>query len=127
KKKKKKKKKKEKNEKKFEDEILEVYLVWCNKEILSTVQVSNLSLRTSEMELRNYFDPYGKIVNITLETRSSVNDERDNSYEEEKIAQISFSKVAEAIFACGEMSRPAAMFAIDDSGLHVQLTSRDSR
>eukprot|EP01084_Bolivina_argentea_P066992 122103_1 len=88
-----------------------VYLVWTPDEDLSTVRVENIPAESTTTELEQYFDPYGEIVNTTINQKTSH-------------ALISFCRVDYALNAVQEMNGTI----IDSCGaLKVTLTNPDAR
>ncbi|ETO18041.1 hypothetical protein RFI_19254, partial [Reticulomyxa filosa] len=128
--------------------MLRVGVVWCPKETLSTIKVSNVSSLylytkcmyvytnvitsksgSSEEELRGCFGEYGEIVDMRfgkeVQKDGKLNGKRKANTK--LIAWISFAQIDQALNACREMRNSVISCANDDSGLCVQLINPDSR
>jgi RNA recognition motif-containing protein len=110
----------------FGDTIVRVRVIWNRKESLTTVEVSNLPLNITEQELREYFIPYGDVVDISINAESTESPRAENN-KKEITAHVSFSRIDYALRACQEMNHSIISGDTDYSGLHVKVINPDSR
>ncbi|ETO13639.1 hypothetical protein RFI_23731, partial [Reticulomyxa filosa] len=103
----------------YDDSTIRVYVIWCGKETLATIKISNVSSNLTKDELYDYFIPYGEIVNVTLGELPSGH-ANESERDTEMVAWISFAEIANALRA-QEMDRSIIHGAKDDSGIRVQL------
>ena len=114
-----------------------VYLLWTEKEDLSTIKVKNIEPQSTENDLEKYFDPYGGIVDIRIiDNNSSNNDDQkvkeiedkskepSSSKEQEPYALISFCRVDYALQAVQEMNGTIIGMG---GALSVELVNPDAR
>ncbi len=87
-----------------------VYLIWNEKEDLSTIRVENILPNSNESDLEKTFDPYGEIVDITIINTN--------------VALISFCRVDYALQAVQEMNNTIIGMG---KPLSVSLTNPDAR
>eukprot|EP00484_Ammonia_sp_Unknown_P002480 CAMPEP_0197076104 /NCGR_PEP_ID=MMETSP1384-20130603/211943_1 /TAXON_ID=29189 /ORGANISM="Ammonia sp." /LENGTH=811 /DNA_ID=CAMNT_0042514953 /DNA_START=39 /DNA_END=2474 /DNA_ORIENTATION=- len=108
-----------------------VFLVWTQQEDLSTIKVTNIEADTTEAALKQHFDPYGGIVDITVvrnnkqqQTHNDDDEKVNEQHNESFAAFISFCKVEYAIQAVQEMN--GTIIAMGGA-LQVELVNADAR
>ena len=117
---------------------IRVYLIWSQKENLSTIKVFGISNNSQKTDLEKHFNPYGNIVDIQIMSKTkqikkdkeNQNDNKKNmenndaKNKKELYALISFSRVDYALQAAQEMNG-----TIIGSGhvLSVELINPDAR
>ena len=112
-----------------------VYLLWTEKEDLSTIKVTNIEPQSTENDLEKYFDPYGGIVDIRIMNKnhnsSNLDDDQKVTEIDDKLknendlyALISFCRVDYALQAVQEMNGTIIGMG---GALSVELVNPDAR
>ena len=105
-----------------------VYLLWTDKEDLSTIKVTNIEPQSTENDLEKYFDPYGGIVDIRIINNNHSNKKDDDhkvkETNEDQYALISFCRVDYALQAVQEMNGTIIGM---NGALSVELVNPDAR
>jgi len=93
---------------------IRVYVVWDNKETLSTIRVKNLPNNVHVGDLQHLFSPFGDIINVSIFKQQQSAE-----------ANVSFSRIEYAIRASEEMND--AVFGPSNGNLCVELVNSEAR